>query len=54
MWHDGGVYGYYTYLVYFPGEDVAVAVIANAYPGPPAGDGASIALAVAKAALNTQ
>jgi D-alanyl-D-alanine carboxypeptidase len=54
VWHDGGVFGFYTYLVYFSGPDVAIAVISNAYPTPAAGSPEVIALAVANAALNTQ
>jgi CubicO group peptidase (beta-lactamase class C family) len=54
VWHDGAIYGYLTYLIYFPGEDVAIAVNTNAFPGPAAGNPEVIALAVAEAALNTQ
>lgn len=54
IWHDGAIYGFFTYLVYFSGEDVAVAVNTNAFPAPAAGNPEVIALAVAKAALNTQ
>jgi D-alanyl-D-alanine carboxypeptidase len=54
VWHDGAIYGFFTYLVYFPGEDVAVAVNVNTFPAPAAGNPEGIALAVAKAALNKQ
>jgi CubicO group peptidase (beta-lactamase class C family) len=54
VWHNGAIYGYYTYLVYFSGEDLAVAVNTNAFPTPAAGNPEVIALAVANAALNTQ
>jgi D-alanyl-D-alanine carboxypeptidase len=54
VWHNGGIYGYFTYLVYFSDEDLSVAVFVNAYPAPAAGNPEVIALAVAKAALNTQ
>jgi CubicO group peptidase (beta-lactamase class C family) len=54
VWHNGAIYGYYTYLVYFSGEDLAIAVNTNAFPTPDAGNPELIAMAVAKAALNTQ
>jgi D-alanyl-D-alanine carboxypeptidase len=54
VWHDGAIYGYVTYLVYFSGEDVAVAVNMNTFPSPAAVKPEGIALAVAKAALNIQ
>ena len=52
VWHDGGVEGFYTYLIYFSNEEVGVSVIINAYPVPAGAGSEVIALAVAKAALN--
>jgi D-alanyl-D-alanine carboxypeptidase len=49
--HGGSVYGFESFLLYFPGQDIAVAVISNAFPGPAAGNPQMIAIAVAKAAL---
>jgi D-alanyl-D-alanine carboxypeptidase len=49
--HGGAVYGFESFLLYFPDQDIAVAVISNAFPGPAAGNPQLIAVAVAKAAL---
>jgi CubicO group peptidase (beta-lactamase class C family) len=49
--HAGAISGFQSYLVYFSTEDVAVAVLMNAFPAPPAGDPELIAITVAKAAL---
>jgi CubicO group peptidase (beta-lactamase class C family) len=54
VWHNGAIYGFWTYLVYFSGEDVAIAVNVNTFPAPAAGDPELIALAVANAALDIQ
>lgn len=53
VWHDGAIYGYFTYLVYFSNQDIAVAVNTNAFPAPTGGSPETIALAVAQAALDT-
>jgi CubicO group peptidase (beta-lactamase class C family) len=54
VWHDGAIYGFVTYLIYFSVEDVAVAVNMNTFPTPAGVNPEDIALAVAKAALNQQ
>jgi CubicO group peptidase (beta-lactamase class C family) len=54
VWHDGAIYGFVTYLVYFSADDVAVAVNMNTFPAPDGVSPEGIALAVAKAALDTQ
>ena len=53
VWHDGAIYGFFTYLVYFSAEDLAVAVNVNAFPAPATVNPEGIALAVAKAALES-
>jgi len=50
--HGGAIDGYLSFLVYFPHRDVAVAVIANAFPAPTLFT-ETIGLAVAKAALDS-
>lgn len=54
VWHDGIVWGFMSCLFYFSDQDLAVAVVTNAWPGPSAGDPELIALAVSKAALAGQ
>jgi len=49
--HGGAVYGFETFLLYFPDQEVAVAVITNAFPSAAAGNPQLIAIAVASAAL---
>ena len=49
--HGGSVYGFESFLLYFPDQDIAVAVITNAFPGPASGNPYLIAVTVAKAAL---
>ena len=49
--HDGAIDGFMSFLVYFPEQDIAVAVNTNAFPVPTYHH-AIIALAVAKAALD--
>ena len=51
VWHNGAIYGFFTYLVYFSSEEVSVAVNVNTFPAPAAGNPEGIALAVAQAAL---
>ena len=53
VWHTGGITGFQSSLVYFPEEDVAVAVLVNALPAPPVISAHSIAINVARAALDT-
>lgn len=54
VWHSGAIDGFQSYLVYFPVEDLAVAVIINAFPVGPASNPQTIAMAVANAALTPQ
>ncbi len=49
--HGGAVYGFESFLLYLPDEDIAVAVITNSFPAPAAGNPQLIAMAVVKAAL---
>ena len=51
VWHGGDVDGFKTFLLYFPEQDAAIAIITNAFPAPDAGDPALMARAIAKAAL---
>lgn len=51
VWHGGDVDGFKTFLLYFPEQDVAIAVITNAFPAPSVGAPEVIAMAVATAAL---
>lgn len=54
VWHSGAIDGFQSYLVYFPEEDLGVAVIINAFPVGPGANPQSIAMAVATAALGPQ
>jgi CubicO group peptidase (beta-lactamase class C family) len=49
--HAGAIDGFQSFLVYFSNQDVAIAVVTNAFPAPAAGDPQLIAMTVAKAAL---
>ena len=51
VWHSGAIDGFQSFLVYFSNQDLAVAVVTNAFAGPPGVSPQAIALAVAKAAL---
>jgi len=53
VWHDGAINGFRSFLLYFPEQDVAIAVITNAFPSPAGGNPQLIAMAVANAALAT-
>ncbi len=53
VWHSGAIDGFQSYLVYFPEEELAVAVIINAFPVGPGVNPQSIAMAVANAALTS-
>jgi D-alanyl-D-alanine carboxypeptidase len=53
VWHTGGIPGFQSSLVYFPNEDLAVAVIVNALPAPNGVSAHLIAIDVARAALPT-
>lgn len=49
--HGGDISGFQSFLLYFSDQDVAIAVITNAFPSSAGGAPQLIALAVAKAAL---
>jgi CubicO group peptidase (beta-lactamase class C family) len=49
--HGGDIYGFQSFLLYFSDQDIAIAVVTNAFPAPAGGNPQLIAIAVAKAAL---
>jgi D-alanyl-D-alanine carboxypeptidase len=51
VWHDGAIDGFESFLLYFPDQDIAIAVITNAFPAPVAGNPWFITMAVANAAI---
>lgn len=54
VWHSGAIDGFQSYLGHFPEQDLAVAVITNAFPvGPAGGNPQPMAMAVANAALTS-
>jgi len=55
VWHDGIIDpGARSFLLHLSDQDIAVAVITNAFPGPADGNPQLIAVAIAQAALGTQ
>ena len=54
VWHSGAIDGFQSFLLYLPNQEIAVAVISNAFPAPAGGNPQLIVTAVAKAALGTQ
>jgi hypothetical protein len=54
VWHNGAIDGFQSHLVYLSNQDIAVAVVTNAFPAPAGGNPYLIAVAVAKAALAEQ
>lgn len=54
VWHNGAIDGFQSWLLYLSDQDLAVAVITNAFPAPQAGSPRLIADAVANAALASQ
>ena len=52
--HGGAISGFQSFLLYFSDQDLAVAVVTNAFPAPAGGNPQLIAIAVAKAALAAQ
>ena len=54
VWHTGAINGFFSSLVHFPEEDIAIAVIINANPGPPGVSAHLIAMDIARAALGIQ
>jgi D-alanyl-D-alanine carboxypeptidase len=51
VWHDGIVSGFQSFLLYLADQDMAIAVITNAFPALPAGSPQNIAVAIAEAVL---
>lgn len=51
--HGGAVPGFLSFLLYLSEKDMAIAVVANAFPAPTAGNSELIAVEIAKAALGT-
>jgi D-alanyl-D-alanine carboxypeptidase len=49
--HGGAIYGFQSFLLYFPDQDIAIAVVTNAFPAPAGGNPQLITMAVATAAL---
>jgi D-alanyl-D-alanine carboxypeptidase len=49
--HAGAIDGFQSSLLYFPDQDIAIAVITNAYPAPAGTDAPLIAMEIAEAAL---
>ena len=54
VWHSGAIDGFQSWLLYLSNQDLAVAVITNAFPAPQGGSPRLIADAVANAALASQ
>lgn len=54
VWHSGAIDGFQSWLLYLSDQDLAVAVITNAFPAPESGSPRLIADAVANAALASQ
>ncbi len=50
--HSGAIDGFQSFLLYFSDQDIAIAVVTNAFPAPAAGNPELVAMAVAKAALD--
>lgn len=53
VWHDGIIDGFQSFLLYLSDQDMAIAVLTNAFPAPAAGNPQVIATAIANAALAT-
>jgi D-alanyl-D-alanine carboxypeptidase len=51
VWHNGAIEGFQSFLLYFSDQDIAVAVLTNAFPSQTVGNPQVITFAVAKAAL---
>jgi D-alanyl-D-alanine carboxypeptidase len=49
--HGGAVNGFLSFLLYFPDQELAIAVVSNAFPPPAGGNSELIAISIAKAAL---
>ena len=53
VWHDGIIDGFQSLLLYLSDQDMAIAVLTNAFPATAAGNPKLIATAIAEAALGT-
>jgi len=51
--HGGAVPGFLSFLLYLSDQDIAVAVLSNAFPAPAGGNSELMAISVAKVALDT-
>ena len=51
--HGGDIYGFQSFLLYFSDQDIAIAVVTNAFPAPAGGNPQLITAAVANAALGS-
>jgi D-alanyl-D-alanine carboxypeptidase len=51
VWHNGAIDGFQSHLLYLSDQDMAIAIVTNAFPATAGGDPYLIAVAVAKAAL---
>jgi CubicO group peptidase (beta-lactamase class C family) len=51
VWHSGAIDGFQSFLLYFPEQEIAIAVVTNAFPAPAGGNPQLIVGAVANAAL---
>lgn len=54
VWHSGAIDGFQSWVLYLSNEDLAIAVITNAFPAPAAANPKLIADAVADAALSLE
>ena len=51
VWHNGAIDGFPSHLLCLSDQDIAIAVVTNAFPAPTAGDPHLNAVAIARAAL---
>jgi D-alanyl-D-alanine carboxypeptidase len=49
--HGGAVNGFLTFLLYFPDQELAIAVLSNGFPAPAAANSELIAITIAKAVV---
>ena len=52
VWHNGAIDGFQSHLLYLSDQDIAIAVVTNAFPAPAAGNPYHIVVAIAKAVLS--
>lgn len=53
VWHNGIIDGFQSFLLYLSDQDIAIAVVTNAFPAPAGGNPELVAVAIAQAALGT-